>query len=174
MPNRKQGVMGQQQVGILVRIDIGAVANVVTFPLQVDGEPIRVLYLEGAMRYEFKFLKARLEDDPDLIAVGGVFYGENGCGLVGQLQRNEYTRYQRDISRRQGRVFVLTGTASLPARSVATVRSGRFSSRLRPASQRTVWLQNRAYSVSDRPTSRGVRLHFQVVSARIASTFPPP
>jgi hypothetical protein len=40
--------------------------NAATFPLQVDGEPIRVLYLEGAMRYEFKFLKARLEDDPDV------------------------------------------------------------------------------------------------------------
>jgi hypothetical protein len=40
--------------------------NVATFTLQVDGEPIRVLYLEGAMRYEFKFLKARLEDDPDV------------------------------------------------------------------------------------------------------------
>ncbi len=34
-------------------------------------------------------------------------------GLVGQLQRNEYTRYQRYISRRRGKVFVLTGTASL-------------------------------------------------------------
>ena len=40
--------------------------NAATFPLQVDGEPIRVLYLEGAMRFEFKFLKARLEDDPDI------------------------------------------------------------------------------------------------------------
>jgi hypothetical protein len=29
------------------------------------------------------------------------------------LQRNEYTRYQRTISRRLGKVFVLTGTASL-------------------------------------------------------------
>ncbi len=56
---------------------------------------------------------ARLEADPDFIAVGGVFYGEEGAGLVGQLQRNEYTRYQRYISRRLGRVFVLTGTASL-------------------------------------------------------------
>ncbi len=55
----------------------------------------------------------RLEADPDLIAVGGVFYGETGAGLVGQLQRNEYTRYQRTISRRLGKVFVLTGTASL-------------------------------------------------------------
>jgi poly-beta-1,6-N-acetyl-D-glucosamine synthase len=55
----------------------------------------------------------RLDEDPDLIAVGGVFYGEHGAGLVGQLQRNEYTRYQRHISRRLGKVFVLTGTASL-------------------------------------------------------------
>jgi hypothetical protein len=29
------------------------------------------------------------------------------------LQRNEYTRYQRYISRRLGKVCVLTGTASL-------------------------------------------------------------
>jgi poly-beta-1,6-N-acetyl-D-glucosamine synthase len=55
----------------------------------------------------------RLEADPELIAVGGVFYGEDGSGLVGQLQRNEFTRYQRYISRRLGAVFVLTGTASL-------------------------------------------------------------
>jgi len=55
----------------------------------------------------------RMEEDPDLIAVGGVFYGEEGLGLVGQLQRNEFTRYQRYISRRHGKVFVLTGTASL-------------------------------------------------------------
>ena len=52
-------------------------------------------FLETAM--------ARLEADPDLIAVGGVFYGERGSGLVGQLQRNEYTRYQRYISGGSGR-----------------------------------------------------------------------
>ena len=62
-------------------------------------------FLETAM--------GRLDTDRDLIAVGGVFYGEEGGGLVGQLQRNEYTRYQRYISRRRGKVFVLTGTASL-------------------------------------------------------------
>jgi len=55
----------------------------------------------------------RLEQDPDLIAVGGIFEGEDGGGLVGQLQRNEYARYRRQIGRRKGRVFVLTGTASL-------------------------------------------------------------
>lgn len=54
-----------------------------------------------------------LDDDPDLAAVGGVFYGEGGHGLVGQFQRNEYARYSSEISRRRGRVFVLTGTASV-------------------------------------------------------------
>ncbi|WP_197025996.1 glycosyltransferase family 2 protein [Nocardioides sp. URHA0020] len=55
----------------------------------------------------------RLEQDADLIAVGGIFEGEPGGGLVGQLQRNEYARYRRQIGRRKGRVFVLTGTATL-------------------------------------------------------------
>ena len=55
----------------------------------------------------------RLEAEPDLIAVGGVFNGEPGGGIVGQLQRNEFSRYQRYISRHKGKVFVLTGTSSI-------------------------------------------------------------
>ena len=47
------------------------------------------------------------------MAVGGLFYGEPGAGLIGQFQRNEYTRYQRRGRAKSGRVFVLTGTASL-------------------------------------------------------------
>ena len=62
-------------------------------------------FLAGATR--------RLTDDRALMAVGGLFYGEDGFGLIGQFQRNEYTRYQRDLRRRRGRVFVLTGTASV-------------------------------------------------------------
>lgn len=68
----------------------------------------------------------RFEADRALIAVGGVFYGEEGHGLLGQFQRNEYIRYSRQIKRRRGRVFVLTGTSSLfrPAglRAVAEAR----------------------------------------------------
>lgn len=56
---------------------------------------------------------ASLEDDPELTAVGGVFYGDPGHGLVGQFQRNEYTRYALQLKARRGRVFVLTGTASM-------------------------------------------------------------
>lgn len=40
--------------------------NAQHFPLHVDKEPIRVLYIEGFLRYEYKFLKNRLEDDPDI------------------------------------------------------------------------------------------------------------
>lgn len=50
---------------------------------------------------------------PEAGAVGGVFYGAGGGGLLGVLQRNEFTRYGRSIARRDGVVRVLTGTASL-------------------------------------------------------------
>lgn len=46
--------------------------NTAYFPLRVDTEAIRVLYLEGFLRYEYKFLKNRLEDDPDVSLVAVV------------------------------------------------------------------------------------------------------
>jgi poly-beta-1,6-N-acetyl-D-glucosamine synthase len=56
---------------------------------------------------------AALAAKPALGAVGGVFYGQPGKGLIGQLQRNEYARYSREISRRGAKAVVLTGTGSL-------------------------------------------------------------
>ncbi|RTL70646.1 MAG: glycosyltransferase family 2 protein [Pseudonocardiaceae bacterium] len=55
----------------------------------------------------------RLRADHTAGAVGGVFHGEAGSGLVGALQRNEYARYAREISRRADRASVLTGTATV-------------------------------------------------------------
>jgi uncharacterized membrane protein len=43
--------------------------NSMHFPLRVDAEAIRVLYLEGFLREEYKFLKRRFEDDPDVSLV---------------------------------------------------------------------------------------------------------
>jgi cellulose synthase/poly-beta-1,6-N-acetylglucosamine synthase-like glycosyltransferase len=69
---------------------------------------------------------AELHARSDLDAVGGVFYGDHSPGLLAQLQRNEYHRYGRDISRRQGKVSVLTGTASLfRAEALAVVAASR-------------------------------------------------
>jgi cellulose synthase/poly-beta-1,6-N-acetylglucosamine synthase-like glycosyltransferase len=68
----------------------------------------------------------RFTSDRALMAIGGLFYGEEGSGVLGQLQRNEYVRYSREIRRRRGRVFVLTGTASMfRARALRTVAESR-------------------------------------------------
>ena len=56
---------------------------------------------------------ATLERDRDVCAVGGVFVGDERRGVLAQLQRNEFARYARQLASRRGRVFVLTGTATL-------------------------------------------------------------
>lgn len=70
-----------------------------------------------------------LRKDKRVGAVGGVFYGQDGGGFLGLMQRNEYTRYAREIDR-TGRVMVLSGTAALfrPAamRQVASARGHRL------------------------------------------------
>jgi cellulose synthase/poly-beta-1,6-N-acetylglucosamine synthase-like glycosyltransferase len=98
--HKKAGALNQALSEMFPHIDETDVAMI------MDADSIIVPeFLETAL--------GRLEADPDLIAVGGVFGGEDGGGVIGQLQRNEYTRYRRQIARRRGKVFVLTGTASL-------------------------------------------------------------
>ncbi|MEW2164385.1 glycosyltransferase family 2 protein [Streptomyces sp. NPDC007084] len=64
-------------------------------------------------------------------AVGGVFYGEEGGGLLGQLQRNEYQRYAWEIARNGGKAVVLTGTASLfRVRVLKQVKAARLAGQL--------------------------------------------
>jgi len=64
-------------------------------------------------------------------AVGGVFYGEPGGGLLGQLQRMEYQRYAWEIHKHHDRATVLTGTASLfRVRVLREVKAARLSGRL--------------------------------------------
>ena len=45
-------------------------------------------------------------------ACGGVFYGARGSGLLGQLQRQEFARYARQLGRNKGKARVLTGTGT--------------------------------------------------------------
>jgi cellulose synthase/poly-beta-1,6-N-acetylglucosamine synthase-like glycosyltransferase len=69
-------------------------------------------------------------------ACGGVFYGEQGGGLMGIFQRAEYARYARQLRRNRGDARVLTGTASaFTAEALRALAAARASRRL-PGAQR--------------------------------------
>ena len=75
-----------------------------------------LLIMDADTRLSSDFVRSTartLEQDPDISAVGGVFTGDDRKGLLPQLQRNEFSRYARQLAARRGRVFVLTGTATL-------------------------------------------------------------
>jgi biofilm PGA synthesis N-glycosyltransferase PgaC len=107
----------------------GALNQVLSVVLDGQGDNDAVMIMDADTTLDPGFLSAavrRLAEDRALMAVGGLFYGEDRAGLIGQFQRNEYTRYARDISRRRGRVFVLTGTASIfRPRALRTVAAER-------------------------------------------------
>ncbi|QNS06267.1 glycosyltransferase family 2 protein [Streptomyces xanthii] len=66
--------------------------------------------------------------DPEVGAVGGIFYGEPGGGLLGLLQRMEYQRYAVEIRRKKNEAVVLTGTGTLFRASVLReVRAARLA-----------------------------------------------
>ncbi|AJR18512.1 glycosyltransferase family 2 protein [Pimelobacter simplex] len=94
-----------------------------------QGENDLVMVMDADTVLDAGFLDSvvrRMTDDRALMAIGGLFYGEEGKGLIGQFQRNEYTRYARDLQRRRGRVFVLTGTATVfRPRALRTVAAER-------------------------------------------------
>ncbi|MGH2394501.1 MAG: glycosyltransferase family 2 protein, partial [Candidatus Limnocylindria bacterium] len=94
----------------------GALNQALELLLPLQGENDLVMVMDADTTLDPGFLEAavqRMTWDRSLMAIGGLFYGEEGSGLLGQFQRNEYIRYAREMRRRRGRVFVLTGTASL-------------------------------------------------------------
>ncbi len=94
----------------------GALNQVLATLLPVAGPDDVILVMDADTSLGPQFIQVaagNLEADPELAAVGGVFYGEPGSGIIGQFQRNEYTRYSLQIRQRRGRVFVLTGTATM-------------------------------------------------------------
>jgi poly-beta-1,6-N-acetyl-D-glucosamine synthase len=94
----------------------GALNQALVEILSGQGDNDLVMVMDADTTLDDGFLEAacrRMEEDRALMSVGGLFYGEEGTGMLGQFQRNEYTRYAREMKRRRGRVFVLTGTASL-------------------------------------------------------------
>lgn len=94
----------------------GALNQALKVILPQQGDNDVVMVMDADTQLDDGFLASavvRFVNDRALMAVGGLFYGEDGHGLIGQFQRNEYIRYSRQMRRRRGRVFVLTGTASL-------------------------------------------------------------
>ena len=107
----------------------GALNQALSGLLDGFGDNDIVMCMDADTVLDDGFLAAgvqRFTSDRALMAIGGLFYGEDGHGILGQLQRNEYVRYSREIRRRRGRVFVLTGTASMfRARALRTVAANR-------------------------------------------------
>lgn len=110
----------------------GALNQVLATLLPGMGRDDVILVIDADSQINEEFLASAEEKFhalPDLDAVGGVFFGERGGGILRQFQRNEYTRYSDQIKRRGGRVFVLTGTASLfraPALSTVAKARGNY------------------------------------------------
>jgi poly-beta-1,6-N-acetyl-D-glucosamine synthase len=98
-----------------------------------DEDLVLVMDADTQLFPEFlEVARASLDAAPEVAAAGGLFYGQPGRGLLGQLQRNEYLRYSRDIAR-TGRVMVLTGTGTLfrvsALRAVAAARGTQLPGR---------------------------------------------
>jgi poly-beta-1,6-N-acetyl-D-glucosamine synthase len=94
----------------------GALNQALSYFLPKCNPSDAILVMDADTQLKPGFLEAAtnyLVNDTSLAAIGGVFYGEPGLGIIGQLQRNEYIRYGNQIAARRGRVFVLTGTASI-------------------------------------------------------------
>jgi poly-beta-1,6-N-acetyl-D-glucosamine synthase len=96
-------------------------------PGLADGDLLLAMDADSALAPGFVAAAAAwLDSHPGDGAVGGVFTGRPGGGLVGALQRNEYARYAREIARRRARAAVLTGTATVfrvaALRAVAAAR----------------------------------------------------
>ena len=107
----------------------GALNQALNVLLPELGENDTVMVMDADTVLRQGLLKAAVKhftDDRGLSAIGGLFFGEDRPGLLAQIQKNEYARYSREISRRHGRVFVLTGTTSIfrakALRSVAQER----------------------------------------------------
>jgi len=107
----------------------GALNQALKMLLPTLGDNDTIMVADADTALDDGFLaeaERRFTVDRGLMAIGGLFYGEEGHGLLGLFQRNEYTRYSRDVKRRRGQVFVLTGTASVfRSRALRTVAEHR-------------------------------------------------
>lgn len=94
----------------------GALNQALSVILREKGPSDAILLMDADTVLSDRFIEiaaGELDGDPELAAVGAKFWGADGHGLIGQFQRNEFRRYAAQITARRGRVFVLTGTATM-------------------------------------------------------------
>ena len=96
---RKAGALNQALTVIIPALSANDLVLVMDADSHISGEWIE--YAAGLFR-----------DRPDAGSVCGVFFGDPGAGLIGQLQRNEYFRYAREVYRHR-QAPVLSGTGTL-------------------------------------------------------------
>ncbi|MER5946460.1 glycosyltransferase family 2 protein [Streptomyces sp. NPDC001904] len=102
--DKKAGALNQALVPLLTDLD--------------DEALVLVQDADTVLNPRFVECAVEAMADETVGAVGGVFYGEPGGGLLGQLQRMEYQRYALEIRRKDNEAVVLTGTGSLFRASV--------------------------------------------------------
>lgn len=99
----------------------GALNQVLKILLPGLGNNDIVMIMDADTSLDEGFIEpavVRFRNDRGIMAIGGIFKGYPGGGILGIFQRNEYDRYERKINRRRGQVFVLTGTSTM-FRSIA-------------------------------------------------------
>jgi biofilm PGA synthesis N-glycosyltransferase PgaC len=103
-------------------------------PTMWPNDKVLIMDADTILAPDFTAVALRkLDKLPKVGAVGAVFYGEAGHGLLGQLQRNEFTRYSRELNhqRHRDRVRVLSGTASVfRAQVLKDIREARRSGKI--------------------------------------------
>jgi cellulose synthase/poly-beta-1,6-N-acetylglucosamine synthase-like glycosyltransferase len=118
---KKAGALNQALGGLLPRLDDTDVVLVVDADTTLSPG-----FIETALQ----------EIEAGAGACGGVFYGEQGGGLMGIFQRAEYARYARQLRRNRGDARVLTGTASaFTVEALRALAAARAAGRL-PGAQR--------------------------------------
>jgi poly-beta-1,6-N-acetyl-D-glucosamine synthase len=96
---RKAGALNQALRQILPRLRGADMVLIMDADSEIDRN-----WIESAA--------ARMESAEQVGGLCGVFRGEDGKGMLGQLQRNEYARAARAVSRRS-RIWVLSGCGTL-------------------------------------------------------------
>ncbi|WP_157683672.1 glycosyltransferase family 2 protein [Microlunatus soli] len=101
-------------------------------PGLTDADSVLIMDADTTIAAEFvDTALLTLAADDRAGGVSSVFIGRNSDTMIGQLQRMEYHRYQREIRRRNNQAFVISGTASLfRVGALREVRSARDGKRL--------------------------------------------